>query len=249
MLDEDLDGALSRLSGTVDVERPHRHDRESELPVVGVAEVLAGEFADGVCPARLARAARHGVAVLGRFERHGSEDLGSRKVDHAVLHAGEASGLENIRRAYHVDPHRSRRALDDRVDAGNRCRVNDNVRASHAILKPLAVEHVAPDDRQVHVPAVARARERVAVEVVVDDDLVLLDQPGDKAARDEARAARHEDRLSLDGVGQWFTLVLLTSSAQLAGTDPKPTGIRDGHSHRTMSTGSPRAVPCRPSPR
>ena len=57
------------------------------------------------------------------------------------------------------------------------------------------VEHVALDEAQVLVLGEVGAGQRVAVQVVEDDDLVLRHEPPRERGADEARAARHEDLL------------------------------------------------------
>ena len=55
------------------------------------------------------------------------------------------------------------------------------------------VEHVALDEAEVRVLGEIGAGERVAVQVVEDHDLVLLDEAARERGADEARPARHED--------------------------------------------------------
>ena len=61
----------------------------------------------------------------------------------------------------------------------------------------LRVEDVALVEREVRVVGELGARERVPVQVVDRDDLVLLDEPARERRRDEARASGDEDRASL----------------------------------------------------
>ena len=61
------------------------------------------------------------------------------------------------------------------------------------------VEDVALDEPEVRVLGEARAAERVAVEVVDGDDLVVVDEPPRERRPDEARAARDDDALSAQG--------------------------------------------------
>ncbi len=58
------------------------------------------------------------------------------------------------------------------------------------------VEHVALHEREVRMLGERGAAERVAVEVVDGDDLVLVDEPPRECRPDEARAARDHDALS-----------------------------------------------------
>ncbi len=63
-------------------------------------------------------------------------------------------------------------------------------------VRRLGVEHVPLDEREVRMLGEGRAAERVAVEVVERDDLVLVDEPARERRADEAGAARDDDALS-----------------------------------------------------
>ena len=83
-----------------------------------------------------------------------------------------------------------------RVDAGDRRAVDDVRRALRELAHELGVEDVALDEGQVRVVGDLRRVERVAVEVVERDDLVVVDEPARERRGDEARAARDEDPLA-----------------------------------------------------
>ena len=106
----------------------------SELVVVGVRHVLARELRDGVGPARLAdRADRRHLALLDAKGVR-AEDLARREVDEALeRRLGRERGLERVVRADHVDAHRAHRALEHRVDAGDRGAVDEVRRAARRV--------------------------------------------------------------------------------------------------------------------
>ena len=82
------------------------------------------------------------------------------------------------------------------VDAGDPGGVDD-VRAARGELgEPVEIEDVALDEAEVRVVGELGARQRVAVEVVDRDHLVLVDEPARERRADEAGAARDQDALS-----------------------------------------------------
>src|ERR671937_544698 len=116
------------------------------------------------------------------------------RVDHVVDVAPRAD-----LRAVAVDDEVGAREgrLDERANgaAGDRGRVDDVRRAAGELADRLGVEHVALDEGQVRVLGELGARERVAVEVVEGDDLVVVDEPPGEGGRDEAGSAGDEDPL------------------------------------------------------
>ena len=104
--------------------------------------------------------------------------------------------LEGVVRADQVHAHRAHGALEDRVDAGDRRGVDEVRRASDDVGQGLGVEDVALDEGEVRMVCERGSAERVAVQIVERDDLVLVDEPARERRADEPRAARHDDPLS-----------------------------------------------------
>ena len=94
-----------------------------------------------------------------------------------------------------VDLHRPDRAAVDGVDAGDRRAMDHDLAAVHRLARRLVIEHVALDEVQVLVILEVRELQRVAVQVVVDHDLVGLDELRDQVRADEAGAAGDADPL------------------------------------------------------
>ena len=158
-LDERADRAAADLARPVDVERAHRHGRQSELVVVRVRHVLAGELRDRVRPARLADRALRRDVLLVDLERVGAEDLARRELDDALDRVlRRERRLERVVRADEVHPHRAHRALDDRVDACDRGRVHEVRRALQHVGEERRVEDVALDEGEVRDGRRARCR-------------------------------------------------------------------------------------------
>ena len=109
--------------------------------------------------------------------------------------------LEHVVRADQVDAHRAHRALEHGVDAGDRRAVDDVRRAGRELAHRVRVEDVGLVEREVRMVGEIGRRERVAVEVVERDDLVVVDERAGERRRDEARAARDEDALPLQSHG------------------------------------------------
>src|SRR5918996_693611 len=174
-LDERADRAPADLTGPVDVERPHRGRGQAELGVVRVGHVLAGELRHGVGPARLADRADRGHVCLLHVERVLAEDLARREVDEPFQRvARRERRLEDVVGADDVDPHRAHRAFEDGVHPRDPRAVDDVRRVAHELLESFELEDVRVHEREVRVPRERRPAERVAVEVVEGDDLVLL---------------------------------------------------------------------------
>jgi hypothetical protein len=73
----------------------------------------------------------------------------------------------------------------------------DDVRsASYGRCEPLAVEDVAVDEREVRMVTELRARERVPMQVVDRDELVLVHESPGEGRRDEPGSAGDDDALS-----------------------------------------------------
>ena len=165
--------------------------------MVRVRHVLAGELRDGVRPAGLADRAGDRDARLRHAERLRAEDLARREVDdplEGVLR--RQPGLEGVERADHVHAHRPHRALADGVDASDGGAVGDVRGASCRGPKGVGVEDVALLEREVGVLRELGARQRVPVEVVVGDDLVVVDEPARDRGADEPGPAGDQDPLA-----------------------------------------------------
>jgi len=104
-------------------------------------------------------------------------------------------------RADHVDPHRAHRALAHGIDPGDRAGVDDVGRAAGGLGDGFRVEEVSLDEVKVRMPGELGARERVAMEVVEGDDLVVVDEQARERRPDEPGAAGDEDALSAQGHG------------------------------------------------
>ena len=107
-------------------------------------------------------------------------------------------GLEHVVGADHVHAHRSHRALEHGVDAGDRGAMDDVGRPARELVHGVRVEHVRLVEGEVRMLGERRARERVAMEVVGRDDLVLVDEAARERRADEAGAAGDEDSLALE---------------------------------------------------
>ena len=195
--DERADRAAADLTRPEHVERPHRCRRQAELRVVRMGHVLAGELRDGVCPPRLADRADRRHVRLVHVERVLAEHLARGEIDEPferVLRAQRS--LEDVVGPDHVDPHRADGALENRVHACDAGAVDDVCRACENLRELIQVEHVALHEAEVRMVAERRAAERVAVEVVDRDDLVLVDEAPCERRADEACAAGHDDALA-----------------------------------------------------
>ena len=190
---EVVNRAAADLARPVDVERPHRARRQRELVEVRMRHVLARELRDGVGPARLADRALRGDVRLLDLVRVGAEDLARREVDQPLDRARRVRGLEHVEGAHQVDAHRPHGALEHLVDARDRGHVDDVRGPRRELAHERQIEHVALHEAQVRVLREIGPGEGVAVQVVEDHDLVLLDQPPRQRGADEPRAAGHED--------------------------------------------------------
>ena len=127
------------------------------------------------------------------------EHLARREVDEPLERLTRRQRrLEDVVRADQVHAHRPHRALEDGVDARDRGCVDDVRRAAGEVADDRGVEHVALDEGQVRVLGELGAGERVAVEVVEGDDLVVVDEPPRERRRDESGSARDEDPLPFE---------------------------------------------------
>ena len=75
-------------------------------------------------------------------------------------------------------------------------------RAARQLHQRLGLEHVDLVEREVRVLMQVSAGQRIAVQVVDRDDLVVLDEPPRERRRDEARAAGDHDSLPLEHEGK-----------------------------------------------
>ena len=177
---------------------PHRDRRQPELVVVGVRHVLARELRDRVRPARLAdRAGRRGVRLVDA-EGVRAEDLARREVDEP-LERVLASRARPRARCTCRSCSRASSAPGSRA----RCRRPRSPRSGRCASRPARARARARASSTSPCTKVrfgwsasSRAGERVAVQVVERDDLVVVDQPPRERRRDEAGAAREEDPLA-----------------------------------------------------
>ena len=162
------------------------------LDAVVVGEVLGGELADGVGPARLAHRAEAGDVALRDPIGVGAEDLAGREVDEALdLRLGHRR-LQKVVGADEADLHGGDRHPAHRVDPGDRGQVHDHVASPHRLAHLRRVEHVPLDEAKpgmLHEPALPQ---RLAVAVVEDDDPVRLQQAAAERLADETRPAGDE---------------------------------------------------------
>ena len=195
--DERANRAATDLARPEDVERPHRGRRQAKLGVIRVGHVLARELGHGVGPACLADRADRRHMRLVHVERVLAEHLARGEIDEPferVLRAQRS--LEDVVGPDHVDPHRPDGALEDRVHACDSGAVDDVRRACENLRELMRVEHVALHEAEVRMVAERRAAERVAMEVVDRNDLVLVDEALCERRADEACAAGHDDALA-----------------------------------------------------
>ena len=184
-LDERADRPAADLARAVDVERPDRRRRQAELGVVRVRHVLAGELGDGVGPARLADGAARRDVRLVHVERVRAEDLARREVDEALdrllRRRAPASRALNVPTMF---TRIVRTGLSSTVSTPaipaqwTRC-----VAPANHVREPGRRRARRPGRSEVRVVGERRAAERVAVEVVDGDDLVLVDEPARASCR------------------------------------------------------------------
>src|SRR2546428_5715249 len=148
-LHESVDRALADLTRAVDVEGTYDDCRESEFPIVGVRQMLAGKLTDCIRPTRFTDCAHDGGICLLGPECVGSEHLARRKTNDSLRRAVYASRLEDVRRAQHVHPHCAGWRGKHRVHTGNRCEMYHNMAALNTSLKIGIVEHIPFDDGQI----------------------------------------------------------------------------------------------------
>ena len=126
-----------------------------------------------------------------------AEDLARRELDQPLQRVSCFERcLERVVGADHVDAHRPHRAREHGVDAGDRGRVHEVRRATNDIGERGQIENVACHECDVRPIGELRAGERVPVEIVEEDDLVVVGEPPRERRADEARAARDHDPLS-----------------------------------------------------
>ena len=116
----------------------------------------------------------------------------------------------------------------------------------------VGIEDVALDERQVRVLREVRAAERVAVEVVVGDDLVVVDEPPRERRADEAGAARDQDPLAAQShapsvvtaraaaaarYNRWMAILATFTAALLVTVWPQGAG-GPSTSHRVVCPGA-----------
>ena len=103
-------------------------------------------------------------------------DLAGRELDEP-FDADVERRLDDLVRAEQVHFHRRHGVAIDGVDAGDRRAVDDDLAAVDRPSRGVVVHHVTLDEVQVRMGIEVGELQRVAVQVVVDDDLVVLEEP------------------------------------------------------------------------
>ncbi len=174
-LDELMDRSFAHLSWTINIEGPNNRGGQPFLLVVGDRQVFFCQLAYGIGPTGLAHRSGNGLMVLGGPKRLLAEDFTCGEAHHSVASRQLRSGLEDIGRTDHIHSHCERRALDHCVDARNSRAVDHNVSPLHRACQMLGVQDVAFDQRQVLVIGVRLVFQRVARQVVVGNNTVVID--------------------------------------------------------------------------
>ena len=198
-LDERADRAAADLTRPVDVERAHRRRRQRR----------ARSGTRAPCARRRASRRRRSSAPRRRSRSSSraprrtlnacwpKTSLVEKSTTRSTVSLRRERRLEHVVRADHVHAHRPHGALEHRVHAGDRRAVDDVRRAGERSPRAASASSTSPcDEREVRVVGERRAAERVAVEVVDGDDLVVVDEPPRERRADESRAAGDDDALS-----------------------------------------------------
>ena len=212
----------------------HGDGGQPQLVVVGVRHVLAGELRDGVRPARLADRADRRDLPFADVVGVGAEHLARREVDEPLERpVRRERRLERVVGADHVHPHRPHRALEHRLDAGDRGAVDEVRRAVRELHQlhprrgrpPGGASKFGCSARSVPVSA-SRCRLSTATIAVALDEL-----PGERR-RDEAGAAGDEDPLTLEHAGEAYVRPVRAGAGPGAGPPrarrPRPGATRAG---------------------
>ena len=159
-----------------------------------IRQMFGGELAGGVDPAALADRADRREVVFLALVNEGAVDLAGRELDEA-LDAHFDRGFDHLVRAEQVHFHRPHRAAVHCVDTGDGSAMDDEAAAVDRLADRVVVQHVALDEGEVLVAFEVRKLQRVAMQIVEDHHLIVVDELGDKVRADEAGAAGDEDLL------------------------------------------------------
>ena len=196
--------------------------------MVGVRHVLAGELRDGVRPARLADRADRRDLALADVVGVGAEDLARREVDEALERVDASRARPRARCRC-----RSRSRASSAPGSRARSRRRRSRRSGRSASRRAASSFSRSPSRtspwwsvKFGWSASVGARERVAVEVVDRDDLVVVDELARERRRDEAGAAGDEDPLALEHAPSVTTPIVPTDGHGSRRPAPRPTPLR-----------------------
>ena len=146
------------------------------------------ELARGVHPPALADRPDGRQVVFLAFVNERPVDLAGREL-HETFDADVERRLDHLVGAQQVHLHGRHGVAIDGVHAGDRRAVNDDVAAFHRPPHRVVVHHVALDEVQVRMSLDVRELDGIAMQVVVDDDVVVVQQTLDQIRTDEPGAA------------------------------------------------------------
>ena len=186
-----VDRADANLVRTVNIEWAYDCDGHAVLLEVRMQEELAGQLRDRIRPAGLADLATRHLVRLFNLVRVAPKDLTRREINEPLQLAPKTlSDLCNIRGAHQVDAHRAHRALEHRRHACDCSHMNDVRGVSSRLAQEFEVEDVALDQGDIRVLPEIRVLQRVVVQVVVEDNIVVVCQQPRNRRANKAGAAR-----------------------------------------------------------
>jgi hypothetical protein len=146
-------------------------------------------------------------------ERVRAEHLARREVDEPLeCRRRRDRRLEGVVGADHVHAHRSHRALQHRVHAGDRRAVDEMRRAVGRQPQRVGIEDISLHELEVRMLREDEPRERVAMQVVERDDAIAVDQLARERRAYETRAAGDEDPLAFERHAATVTPRLVSSA-------------------------------------
>ena len=196
---EPRDELLRELAGAVGVRRAEDHGRQPEGHVVSPGQVVAARLAG-----RVGRGRQEGIGLAGGPARPAAVDLVGRDVDEGLDAREGPQGVEQDVGAVDVGQDELAGVVDRPVDVGLGGEVDDGLDPGEEAPDQVPVPDVAHDEfvagvlldvaEVVQVPGVGQL-------VQVDDPrlLVAAQEKADEVAADEARPARDEDGLAVEG--------------------------------------------------
>ena len=160
-----------------------------------VRQVLGCQLAGRIHPPALAnRTDRRRIVFLALVDER-AVDLAGRELDES-LDPDVERRLHDLMRAQHVHFHRRDRVPVDRVHACDRRAVDHDVAAVDRAPDRVVVHHVTLHEVQVRMSVDMGELNRIAMEVVVHDHLVGVEEPLDQMRSDESGASRDADPFS-----------------------------------------------------